>query len=137
VLETLAVSAELPGIASLRTPSFDLVPMYLEARSHHDGWFAEGDVESALAVPGSAGLDPSFTSALAGQGASASRYFRPASLRHGGSPLRGGALSAKAAASRGAGRHGVRRRDEVGRSPGPVSPAPSSSRPATAPLEET
>jgi len=77
VLETLGVPAELPGIASLRTPSFDAYRMYLEARSQHDGWFARGDLEKARSLYKQAlEVDSSFVSALIGQAiASTSRYL--------------------------------------------------------------
>ncbi len=77
VLKTLGAPAELPGIASLRSSSFDAYRMYLEARSHHDGWFAQGDIEKARSLYKQAlELDPFFISALAGQAlASTSRYL--------------------------------------------------------------
>ncbi len=77
VLTTLGAAAELPGVGSLRTSSFEAYRMYLEARAHHDGWFAEGDIETARSLYQSAlELDPQFTAALAGQAlASTGRYL--------------------------------------------------------------
>ncbi len=77
VLKTLGAGAELPSIASLRTSRFEAYRMYLEARSHHDGWFARGDIEKARSLYKNAlELDPFFTPALAGQAlASTSRYL--------------------------------------------------------------
>jgi serine/threonine-protein kinase len=77
VLKTLGTATDLPGVASLRTASFDAYRMYLEARSHHDGWFAQGDIEKARSLYKQAlEVDPSFTSALTGQAlASTSRYL--------------------------------------------------------------
>jgi tetratricopeptide (TPR) repeat protein len=77
VLKTLGAATDLPGVASLRTSSFDAYRMYLEARSHHDGWFARGDIEKARSLYKRAlELDPFFTSALTGQAlASTSRYL--------------------------------------------------------------
>lgn len=77
VWEALSVSADLPAIASRRTSSFDAYRLYLEARAHHDGWFAEGDVESARSLYQQAlKIDPSFAAALAGQAlASTSRFL--------------------------------------------------------------
>jgi serine/threonine-protein kinase len=76
-LQELGVRAELPGIALLRTSSFEAYRMYLEARTQHDGWFAEGDVEKARSLYKNAlEIDPHFTAALAGQAlASTSRYL--------------------------------------------------------------
>ncbi len=76
-LKALDVRAELPAIASLRTSKFEAYRMYLEARTHHDGWFAEGDIEKARSLYKNAlEIDPFFTSALAGQAlASTSRYL--------------------------------------------------------------
>ncbi len=77
VSKEVGVEGGLPGVASLRTRSFDAYRMYLEARSHHEGWFAVGDVEKARSLYKRAlELDPFFTSALAGQAlASTSRYL--------------------------------------------------------------
>jgi tetratricopeptide (TPR) repeat protein len=77
VLSTLGAPANLPGIPSRRTSSIDAYQSYLEARAHHDGWFAHGDIEKARSLYRRAlELDPSFTSALSGQAlASTSRYL--------------------------------------------------------------
>jgi tetratricopeptide (TPR) repeat protein len=77
VLKTLGAPTDLPAIASLRTASLDAYRLYLEARSHHDGWFADGDIEKARSLYQQAlKLDGSFTSALAGQAlASTSRFL--------------------------------------------------------------
>ncbi|HEY7819073.1 MAG TPA: tetratricopeptide repeat protein, partial [Vicinamibacteria bacterium] len=76
-LQKLGAREDAPRIAHLRTSSFDAYRMYLEARTHHDGWFAEGDLEKARSLYKSAlELDPLFTAALAGQAlASTSRYL--------------------------------------------------------------
>jgi tetratricopeptide (TPR) repeat protein len=77
LLKTLGAPEELPGLATLRTSSFDAYQAYLEARTHHDGWFALGDVEKARSLYKRAlEDDPSFVSALTGQAlASTSRYL--------------------------------------------------------------
>ncbi len=77
VLETLGAPSGLPGLATLRTSSFDAYQAYLEARTHHDGWFALGDVEKARSLYRRAlEADPFFVAALTGQAlASTSRYI--------------------------------------------------------------
>lgn len=77
VLGTLSPSAEIAEIASRRTSSFDAYRLYLQARSHHDGWFLEGDLEKARSLyQQTLKIDPSFAAAFAGQAlASTSRFL--------------------------------------------------------------
>ena len=77
VLLTLGAPSGLPGLATLRTSSFEAYQAYLEARTHHDGWFALGDIERARSLYKRAlEVDPFFDSALTGQAlASTSRYL--------------------------------------------------------------
>jgi tetratricopeptide (TPR) repeat protein len=76
-LSALGAPADLPGVADLRTSSFPAYRMYLEARTHHDGWFTEGDIERARSLYKNAlEVDPQFIAALAGQAlASTSQYL--------------------------------------------------------------
>jgi tetratricopeptide (TPR) repeat protein len=76
-LKALGAPSDLPGVAELRTSSFEAYRRYLEARTHHDGWFTEGDIEKARSLYKNAlDVDPQFTAALAGQAlASTSRYL--------------------------------------------------------------
>ncbi|MGH9334308.1 MAG: protein kinase domain-containing protein, partial [Vicinamibacteria bacterium] len=76
ILEELGFPTESASIASLRTSNLEAYRKYLKARSHHDGWDAEGDIEKARSLYREAlELDEHFTAAQAGQAlASAGHY---------------------------------------------------------------